>query len=74
MNAIMLVNKKHHSRRGIGSGGSSSCIHHFIPTCRASGFSKVRRGQAKRVFKQIGALGSPQAMSVPLPLLGSEAR
>ena len=34
----------------------------------------IRRGRAKRVSKQIDTLGSPRAMSVPLLLLGSEAR
>ena len=33
----------------------------------------VRRGRAKRMSKQVDTLGSPRAMSVPLPLLGSEA-
>ena len=69
----MLVNKKHRSHRGIGSGGSSSCIQSFIPTHHASGLN-VSRGRAKRVSKQIDTLGSPRAMSVPLLLLGSEAR
>ena len=40
VSSIMLVNKKHHSHRGIGSGGSSSCIQSFIPTHRASGFKR----------------------------------
>ena len=35
--------------------------------------SHVQRGRAKRVSKQVDTLGSPQAMSVPLSLLGSEA-
>ena len=35
--------------------------------------SYVLRGQAKRVFKQVGTLGSPRAMSMPLSLLGLEA-
>ena len=30
--------QKHHSCRGVGSGGSSSCIQSFIPTHRTSGF------------------------------------
>ena len=34
----------------------------------------VRRGQAKRMSKQIDTLGSPRVMYVPLPLIGSEAQ
>ena len=62
--------KRFRSRRSVGPGGSSSCIHRYIPTRRAFGFPNVRRDRAKRVFKQTCALGSPRAMSVPLPLLG----
>ena len=40
MSLIMPVNKKHRSRRGVRSGGLSSCIQSFIPTHRASGFKR----------------------------------
>ena len=49
--------KRLRSRRRVGSGGSSSCTHHCIPTRRAFGFPNVRRDRAKRVFKQTCALG-----------------
>ena len=42
----MLVNKNHRSRRGVGSGGSSSCIQSSIHTHRASGF-KRKEGSGK---------------------------
>ena len=34
----------------------------------------IRRGRVKRMSKQVGTLGSPRVVSVPLPLLGSETR
>ena len=50
--------KKHHSRRGVGSNGSSSCFQSFYTHTPCSWFLVAIRGRAKRVSKQIDAFDS----------------
>jgi len=57
--------KKHCSRQGVGSCGSSSCTHRCIPTRRAFGFPNIRRGQAKRCLNKHAPSAAPERCPCP---------
>ena len=72
VNSIMLVNKNTVAVEAYGLAVRPILLRVLHPHT-ASLVLNVRRGRAKRMSKQVDTLGSPRAMSVPLPLLGSEA-
>ena len=73
VNSIMLVNKNTVAVEALGLAVCPVLLKVLHPHT-APLVSNVRRGQVKRMSKQVDTLGSPRAMSVPLPLLGLEAR